>query len=227
MNRLGWLALAFTAALGGCFLAPWSPDRPDPVTSVSGPAPYVENCQGCHGPGAGASYAESLHSAKGIRCGQCHTPGGHPAFAQPVSDGKCGGCHQPQYQQSLRSRHFATRQVAPLDHDQAARAALRRAGFTAATAEGRRFVGDSSAGESAGRLCAACHYDEHRLGLRAVRAAEFCTACHADREGHYPISIPDMPNRCIQCHVRTGETASGQVVDTHRFTMPGTEDGER
>ena len=94
--------------LPGAGVAP----RPDPAAPVSGPAPYVEGCQACHAAPVGAHYAQSLHTAKGIRCGQCHTPGGHPNFTQPVRDGKCGGCHQPQYQQTLASKHFATRDAA-------------------------------------------------------------------------------------------------------------------
>lgn len=225
-----WLAgflVAVGVALGGCFLAPWSPARPDPAASISGPAPYVEDCDACHGARVGAYYAQSLHAAKGIRCGQCHSPGGHPNFTQPVRDGKCGGCHQPQYQQTLESRHFAERQLQTLDGDRAARAVLRHQGFTAATPEERRFVGDSSSPSLSGRLCLACHYDEHRLGLRAVRRTNFCTGCHTSREDHYPISTPGLPNRCVQCHVRAGETVSGQVIDTHRFALPGAEDTQR
>jgi len=221
------LVVVAALALGGCFLAPWSPDRPSPSAPVSGPVPYVEDCQGCHAEPVGGHYAQSLHAAKGVRCGQCHTPGGHPNFTRPVEDGKCGGCHQPQYQQTLHSRHFATRQARRLDDDQPARAALRRAGFVAAGPAGRAFVGDTASGALGGRLCAACHYDEHRLGLRAVRAAPFCTGCHTDRESHYPDPAPGTPNRCVQCHVRTGETVSGQVVDTHRFGLPGAEETGR
>jgi hypothetical protein len=154
-------------------------------------------------------------------------PGGHPDFAQPIRDGKCGGCHQSQYQPTLRSKHFASRQLRALDDDRAARATLRGEGFTAATAGGRRFVGDASSGDLGGRLCVACHYDEHRLGLASVQRADFCTGCHAGREDHFPASTPGSPNRCIQCHVRAGQTVSGQVVDTHRFARPGVEEAGR
>jgi hypothetical protein len=126
-----------------------------------------------------------------------------------------------QYEQTLASKHFATRQQRALDGDRAARGALRREGFTAATAEGRRFVGDSSSGELGGRLCAACHYDERRLDLDAVRRADFCVGCHAGREGHFPNPAAGPTNRCLQCHVRTGVTESGQVLNTHRFATPG------
>jgi hypothetical protein len=221
------LVVALAVALGGCFLAPWSPDRPNPAAPVSGPVPYVEDCQACHGAEASAAYAQSLHATKGIRCGQCHTPGGHPDFALPIRDGKCGGCHQPQYQQTLKSKHFASRDLRALDNDRAERATIRREGFTVPTPAGRRFVGDSSSGILGGRLCVACHYDEHRLGLATVRRADFCSGCHTGRTDHYPISTPDLTNRCVQCHVRAGKTVNAQVVDTHRFAKPGEKESAR
>ena len=86
-------------------------------------------------------------------------------------------------------------------------------------------MGDSSSGGLGGRLCAACHYDEHRLGLGVVQRAGFCTGCHTGREEHFPTS--GSTNRCVQCHVRVGETVSGQVVNTHRFARPGAEGAGR
>lgn len=220
---LAWtiLMVPMMLALGGCFLMSWLPTRSEQAAPVSGPAVYVEGCLGCHAARVGEQYARSLHTAKGIRCGQCHTPGGHPNFSQPVADAKCGGCHQPQYQQTLASKHFAVRQLHPLNDDRPARVVLRREGFTAAAATGRSFVGDASSGELGGRLCAACHYDEHRLGLGAVQRADFCVGCHAAREAHFPIPTPGLTNRCIQCHVRAGVTEHGQVINTHRFARPG------
>ena len=205
-SAVAWAARALLVApialaSAGCFLAPGSPPRPDPAVPVSGPAPYVEGCQTCHAAPVGAHYAQSLHTAKGIRCGQCHTPGDHPNFTQPIRDGKCGGCHQPQYQETLASKHFATRDQRALDTTgpRGRRSALE--GFTATTAGGRRFVGDSSSGELGGRLCAACHYDEHRLGLAAVQRADFCIGCHAGQARALPHPDARPTNRCVQCHV--------------------------
>lgn len=219
----GLLAILVVLASAGCFLIGSAP-RPDPNAPIAGPAPYVENCQLCHASPVAEHYAQSLHSAKGIRCGQCHTPGGHPNFGQPIQDGKCGGCHQPQYQESLTSKHFATRDQRALNDDPAARRTLRQDGFTAPAASGgRRFVGDGAVGGEGGRLCVACHYDEHRLDLAVVRQANFCTGCHGGRTDHFAEPTPGGENRCVECHVRVGKTVSGQIVNTHRFAKPGAE----
>jgi hypothetical protein len=138
-----------------------------------------------------------------------------------VRDATCGGCHQPQYEHVLATAHFATRDLRVLDTDRAARTLLRREHFTAATPGARRFVGDWSSGELGGRLCAACHYEEHRLGVAAVRQAEFCVGCHAAATLHSPSPSSDLTNPCLACHVRTGTTARGQVVNTHLITTPG------
>ncbi len=211
--------LLAVCGLVGCSLLPWARKRPDPVESVSGPAPYVENCELCHVPQAEA-YAHSLHSAKGVRCGQCHMPGGHPAYTQPIRDGKCGGCHQPQYQQTLASRHYAGRKLENLDSNREQRKELRQHGFLVGSGADARFAGDEVSGDLGGRLCVACHYDGHRLGRGAVRAADACTGCHVKQREHYPINIPGLENRCIQCHVRVGTTVQGQVVNTHLFRSP-------
>jgi len=211
--------LPIVLASGGCFLL--GSARPDSNAPVTGPAPYVENCQACHATPVAAHYAMSLHTTMGIKCGQCHTPGGHPNFTQPIRDGKCGGCHQPQYQETLTSKHFTTRQSLALDDNRDARKALRREGFTVPVAGGRRFVGDPASGPLGGRLCAACHYDEHRLDLATVQRADFCTGCHTDRGDHFPDPTPGFTNRCVPCHVREGETVTGQIVNTHRFAKPG------
>jgi hypothetical protein len=216
------LLLVVPIVLGGCFLMPWSPERPASGV-ISGPVVDAEGCQTCHAAGAGQRYAESLHAAMGIHCGQCHVPGNHPDFTEPVRDGKCGGCHLPQFEQTLASKHFATRIRHPLDGDRTARVALRREGFTVAASGGRRFTGDDAAGALGGRLCAACHFDEHRLGLRAVQRADFCVGCHGGREDHFPGPSGESANRCTSCHVRVGESVTGQIVDTHRFAVPGAE----
>ena len=223
--RVSLIAL-IALALGGCFLVSWLPGGRGQAPPDTGPALYVEGCQTCHPAVVNTQYAASLHAAKGIRCGQCHTGPGHPNFSVPVRDATCGGCHQAQYQQTLASIHFPTREQRALDGDPAARQALRRDGFTApAPSGGRRFVGDSASGELGGRLCAACHYDEHRLGLAVVRQEKFCYSCHGDteaRERHFPMQVPGLANRCLLCHVRTGTTEHGQIVNTHRYPREGT-----
>jgi hypothetical protein len=148
-----------------------------------------------------------------------------------VADGRCGGCHQPEYQQTFLSKHFGARVQSGLDADRAARVALRRERFIVSGPGGRTFAGDASTGQLGGRLCAACHYDEHRLGEHAVTRPDFCTTCHVGREEHYamPSSTTEASetNRCVECHVRVGKTASGQIVNSHRFAVPGTEESAR
>jgi hypothetical protein len=226
------LALFVVAAAAGCILISGAP-RPD-ATARSGVVPYVEDCVACHAEPTAVHYAESRHAAEGIRCGQCHTPGGHPDFTQPIRDGKCGGCHQAQYQQTLASKHFTGRLQRPLDADRDQRTSLRGHGFTEPPPAGtphpetaRRFIGDSASGPLGGRLCAACHYDEHRLGIRAVQRENFCIDCHGDRQQHFADTASAGQNRCVTCHVRVGETVAGQVVNTHRFARPGAEDGAK
>lgn len=215
------LICAILLGLGGCFLTgKWQPGRPHPEKSVSGPSVYVPDCQSCHEAPTVEAYAQSRHSAMGIRCGQCHTPGGHPNFTEPVQDSTCGGCHQPAFEQTLESAHFADRQRRPLDNDQAARVALRHEGFIATTSAGKRFVGDSASGTSGGRLCFACHYDEHRLGLKGVQRPQFCDTCHVGYEQHFNRQAAGDVNRCTRCHVRAGTTESGQVVNAHQFAKP-------
>jgi hypothetical protein len=162
-----------------------------------------------------------VHAARGIRCGQCHRPAGHPDYTEPVRDATCAGCHQAQYQQVLATTHFATRQPRALDRDRAARKALRAEHFVAAGAGTPHFVGDASSGALGGRLCAACHYDEHRLGLGGVRQAKFCAGCHPTAELHAPISPTEPTNPCLPCHTRIGTTARGQVLNTHLITRSG------
>ncbi len=216
---LGVISLLGSLPLGGCFLAS---QRSDLAPTVSGPLPYVEGCENCHASPVLARYAESVHAAKGIRCGQCHKPGGHPDFVQPVRDATCAGCHLAQYEQTLASKHFAVRIQRALDADRAARAALRREHFTMPEGTGRRFVGDAAAGDLGGRLCVACHYDEHRIGRADVRKAEFCVGCHpAGPDSHFEAPKPGEVNPCLDCHVRDGATSSGQLVNVHRFAKPG------
>jgi hypothetical protein len=217
------LVVAALLGIGGCFLMSRAPDRPDSSQPLSGPEIAGERCQTCHAEPVAAQYAASPHAAMGIRCGQCHAPGGHPNFTQPVRDATCAGCHQPAYQQTLASQHFADRQPRALDGDRAARTALRKEGFMAITKDGRRFVADSASGELGGRLCAACHYDEHRLGLGDVQRADFCVECHTGFERHFPNSPPGLANRCTRCHVRAGATESGQTINTHLFARRGRE----
>jgi hypothetical protein len=212
------LLVPIALALGGCFLVSWLPGRGDaPSASVSGPTPAVEGCAGCHD-----GYAQGTHAALGIHCGQCHRPPGHPDFAAPARDATCAGCHQAQFDQIQATLHFATREQRPLDGDRAARVALRRENFTAAVGtETRHFVGDAASGALGGRLCVACHYDQHRFGVAAVRGEKFCVGCHTSTRPPQSAPPTDLTNPCMQCHTRIGTTGRGQVLNTHLITRSG------
>jgi hypothetical protein len=54
-----------------------------------------------------------------------------------------------------------------------------------------------------------------------VKREDFCVGCHTGRENHFAIPTPGFTNRCVQCHVRVGQTVNGQAVNTHRFVKPG------
>lgn len=191
-----------------------------PAEAPGQPALYVEDCGQCH-PAQAEAFASSGHAGKHLACGKCHTPAGHPDFAVPVSDATCGGCHSAQYQQVLESQHFATRVQQPLNADRAARQALRADGFRVERNGRAHFAGDAKAGELGGRLCAGCHLDGHAFRLAKVGAADACTTCHTDRGAHFPVTMPGFENRCLACHVRQGETAAGQKINSHRFARPG------
>jgi hypothetical protein len=38
---------------------------------------------------------------------------------------------------------------------------------------------------------------------------------------------PSVSNRCVECHVRAGQTVTGQPVNRHRFAVPGAENASR
>ena len=229
LTWLRWALLAAPVALAsaGCSLDPvGSPSRPRRAHRGARPVrrrlPDVPRLAGGR-----ALRDERAHDQGHPLRAVPHAPGGHPNFTQPVRDAKCGGCHQPQYQQTLVEQALRdARARRALDGDRAARDGAPTGGLH----RGRRRAadaassGDSSSGELGGRLCAACHYDEHRLDLAAVRRDEFCVSCHAGTRRPFRRSRPPSgTNRCVQCHVRVGETVTGQVVNTHRFARPGAE----
>ena len=95
-----------------------------------------------------------------------------------MQDSTCGSCHQPAYEQTLESVHFAGRQLRPLDDDQPARVALRHEGFAkddAAVLRQQAHAADVFDGRvvhAAAREHAGCDQDEeHRSRRRPDGAA--------------------------------------------------------
>jgi hypothetical protein len=193
----------------------------DAPSSVPGRVPFdlVAACPDWHTEPVLSRYAASRHAAKGLRCEQCHKGAAlDPGCAAPVGDGVCGGCHSAQYEQTLASEHFESRKQLALNDDPALRERVRRDGSAYDEGEYRVFVGDLGGGRG-GRLCTACHYDGHGLGLSSVRQEGFCLGCHDDQDDHYEDEeeAEGFTNRCMACHVRVGRTRTGQIVNDHSF----------
>ncbi len=181
----------------------------DPWGEASPGAPIAEaDCATCHSD-IEARHAAGPHGAKNIACGQCHRGGGHPDFEVAVNDATCGSCHLAEYQQNALSAHAET---AVLVGAEISPQALRAQGFRA----GERFVRRSGEAED-GRLCAACHYDQHALSLGSVRGAGFCESCHSGLVDHFELEAEG--NRCIGCHVEQDTTLVGQTVTSHSFAV--------
>ena len=63
-----------------------------------------------------------------------------------------------------------------------------------------------------------------RWGVKAVVALAATTRLFNPEHWwaeHFPVATSGPPNRCVTCHVRAGESVTGQVVNTHRFAVPG------
>jgi hypothetical protein len=169
-------------------------------------------CDTCHVDVA-QRHAASVHGGVGLACRQCHRGAQHETF-EAVTDGTCGGCHLPEYQQTRRSAHFETAVALSPEDMRASRAG----GFRVGNDGGWHFVAGAGGGPEASRLCVGCHQADHSFDLRTVRRADGCTFCHADRGDHYVFGVTS-DNRCLGCHVKKGTTVIGQTVTSHAFVM--------
>ena len=151
-------------------------------------------------------YEISVHAKQGVNCLDCH----QPAAGQPRQDhhgfvvspkltaGNCRSCHEPIYQEFLRSRHAAPSWAAVYG----------QAGLTPAQVEfserfqpggTRRAAHPLTAPEGASATtsgCAQCHAvgrpnDDGTIGT--------CTACHTRHTSS--VAIARLPTTCGQCHL--------------------------
>lgn len=155
------------------------------------------------------NYSLSLHFQKGIQCAQCHNhyEGNFKDFSRAVSDRTCGGCHIEEYTQLNESRHFKM-STGSVSVTELAESVHTERPYVF---EKKYFIKD--------RLCVACHLNQHTFKLSSVRAENFCSYCHQNKKDHYVGVGAPSENRCIMCHVLTGETSKGQKTNTHRFTV--------
>jgi len=198
-----------TAFLSGCQLlatgSPWGA-----AASETSAATDQYDCADCHEDIA-TLHRDGPHGAANIACGQCHRGNGHPEFSEPLDDRTCGGCHLPEYQQVDSSAHARRGTRAKRQGEGGP------SGFLV-TIDGARYF--AVAADASGRnLCAACHFDEHRLSASATREPGFCAGCHADL-GNHPRGATTRAADCIDCHMQRGTTVSGQTVTSHTFAPP-------
>jgi hydroxylamine dehydrogenase len=152
-------------------------------------------------------YELSRHARKRINCLECHQPAGgqepqdHHGFtiARHLTAANCRACHEPVYQQYLRSRHAAPSWAAVY-------------GKEAFTAEQVKYAEDFHPGsvdrpanpltELEGKAatvsgCASCHAvgkpnkEDGTIGT--------CTACHTRHTAS--VEVARMPRTCGQCHM--------------------------
>jgi nitrate/TMAO reductase-like tetraheme cytochrome c subunit len=151
-------------------------------------------------------YEISVHAQKGVNCLDCHQPadGQRPSdhhgfvISTTLTAGNCRSCHEPIYQEFLRSRHAAPSWAAVYG----------QAGLTTAQVEfseryqpggTRRAAHPLTAPEGTSATtsgCAQCHAvgrpnDDGTIGS--------CTACHTRHTAS--VAIARRPTTCGQCHM--------------------------
>jgi hydroxylamine dehydrogenase len=151
-------------------------------------------------------YELSRHAQKGVNCLDCHQPADgqsrkdHHGFvvSSKLTAGNCRSCHEPIYQEYLRSRHAATSWAAVfgqegLKPEQVEFSERYQPGGARRPAHPlTRLEGPSS--NTSG--CAQCHSvgkpnDDGTIGT--------CTACHTRHTSS--VAIARLPTTCGQCHL--------------------------
>jgi hydroxylamine dehydrogenase len=151
-------------------------------------------------------YEMSVHAQKGINCLDCHKPAegqqkkDHHGFvvSTKLTAGNCRSCHEPIYQEFLRSRHAAPSWAAvygeaALRPEQVAFAEQFQPGGTRRPPHPLTAIEGPSATTSG---CAQCHAvgkpnDDGTIGT--------CTACHTRHTSS--VAIARLPTTCGQCHL--------------------------
>jgi hydroxylamine dehydrogenase len=151
-------------------------------------------------------YELSRHAQKSINCLDCHQPAAgqskkdHHGFviSTKLTAGNCRSCHEPIYQEFLRSRHAATSWAAMfgqegLQPEQVEFSERYQPGGARRPAHPlTKLEGPSSTTSG----CAQCHSvgkpnDDGTIGT--------CTACHTRHTSS--VAIARLPTTCGQCHL--------------------------
>ena len=151
-------------------------------------------------------YEMSVHAQKGINCLDCHKPAegqqkkDHHGFvvSTKLTAGNCRSCHEPIYQEFLRSRHAAPSWAAVygeagLKPEQVAFSEQFQPGGTRRPPHPLTAIEGPSATTSG---CAQCHAvgkpnNDGTIGT--------CTACHTRHTSS--VAIARLPKTCGQCHL--------------------------
>ncbi len=151
-------------------------------------------------------YEMSRHAQKGVNCLDCHQPAEgqqkqeHHGFviSTKLTAGNCRSCHEPIYQEFLRSRHAAVSWAAVfgaegLKPDQVDFAERYQPGYARRPPHPFVKIEGQSAMTSG---CANCHSigrpnDDGTIGT--------CTACHSRHTSS--VAIARLPTTCGQCHL--------------------------
>jgi len=151
-------------------------------------------------------YEMSAHATKGVNCLDCHQPQDkqeredHHGFviAKHLTAGNCGQCHEPIYQEFLRSRHAAPSWAAiygekGLTPEQVSYSETYQPGGTRRPAH--PFV-QAEGGSAMTSGCEQCHAvgkpnDDGTIGS--------CTACHSRHTSS--VALARLPSTCAQCHM--------------------------
>jgi len=148
----------------------------------------------------------SAHAAKNVTCLDCHQPAAdqektdHHSFviSKTVTAANCRGCHEPIYQQLLRSRHAAPSWAAVygeagLTAEQVAYSEKFHPGASKRAPNALVELEGSAAMISG---CAKCH----SIGKpNADGTIGSCTACHTRHTSS--VAIARLPTTCGQCHM--------------------------
>jgi len=151
-------------------------------------------------------YEMSLHAQKNVSCLECHQPAAgqekteHHGFviAKHLTAGNCRGCHEPIYQEFLRSRHAGVSWAAvygehALSPEQVSFAEQYHPGYAKRPPHPFTTLEGQSAMTSGCEQC-------HSIGKpNADGTIASCTACHSRHTSS--VAIAREPRTCGQCHM--------------------------